>query len=121
MYITLLELFPIVLAVFLWGIKMKNHKIWLYTDNLALVEVLNKQRSKEKKVMILIRRLVLKCMQYNILFKSKHISGVKNDLADSLSRLQIKRFQQLTKQQGLVINRHPTTVPVEFLPENWQI
>ena len=71
--------------------------------------------------MILIRKLVLKCMQYNILFKSKHISGVKNDLADSLSRLQIKRFQQLTKQQGLVINRHPTTVPVEFLPENWQI
>ena len=106
--ITLLELSPIVLTVFLWGNKMKNHKIWLYIDNLALVEVLNKQQSKEKKVMILMRKLVLKCMQYNILFNSKHISGVKNDLADSLSRLQINRFQQLTKQQGLVINRHPT-------------
>ena len=39
--------------------------------------------------MFFVRRLVLICLEYNIVFKAKHIAGVKNRLADSLSRLQV--------------------------------
>ena len=33
--------------------------------------------------------MVLICLTHNILFKAKHIPGVQNKLADSLSRLQV--------------------------------
>jgi len=42
------------------------------------VYVLNKQSSLEPKVMILIRKLVLLTLQYNILFKACHLPGKEN-------------------------------------------
>ena len=45
--------------------------------------------------MSFVRRLLLVCSQNNILFLARHVPGIKNDLADSLSRLQIHRFQCL--------------------------
>ena len=57
--ITLLELMPILLALETWGYKMKNSVVVLYTDNEALLSVINKQSSKEKLVMVLVRRLVI--------------------------------------------------------------
>ena len=44
--------------------------------------------------------MVLICLQNNILFWAKHIPGVQNWLADSLSRLQIKRLQEHVPQDG---------------------
>ena len=41
--------------------------------------------------MILVRRLVLALMTYNILFSAEHIPGMLNILPDLLSRLQIKQ------------------------------
>ena len=45
--------------------------------------------------MFFVRKLVLICLEYNIVCKAKHIAGVKNRLADSLSRLQVQYFKQL--------------------------
>ena len=55
----LLELMPILLALETWGYKMKNSVVVLHTDNEALVSVINKQSSKEKLVMVLVRWLVV--------------------------------------------------------------
>lgn len=52
----LLELFPIVIAVEMWGHKMSNHKIVFHSDKLATVCVLNKQTSKDLSMMKLVRR-----------------------------------------------------------------
>ena len=41
--IAILEFFPIVLSLFLWGHEMKNRCILFFTDNEALVHVINKQ------------------------------------------------------------------------------
>ena len=57
--ITLLELMPILLALETWGYKMKNSVVVLHTDNEALVSVINKQSSKGKLVMVLVRWLVV--------------------------------------------------------------
>ena len=43
--ITFLELFPIVIALELWGHLWKNHSIVFYTDNEALTFIINKQSS----------------------------------------------------------------------------
>ena len=41
--IAILEFFPIVLSLCLWGDKMRNHSFLFFTDNNALVHVINKQ------------------------------------------------------------------------------
>ena len=74
--ITILELFPIVLATEIWGDIMRNNCIVFFSDNHAVVDIINKQTSRESKIMVLVRRLVLNCLKYNILYKSKHIPGI---------------------------------------------
>ena len=63
---------------------MSNKRITSFTDNAALVDVINKQTSKESKVMVLVRHLVLTCLRHNILFRAKHIPGFLNLQADHL-------------------------------------
>lgn len=108
--ITLLELYPIVVAVSVWGHLWKNHCVRFFTDNLALVYILNRQTSKDKQIMKLVRKLVLACLKHNILFKSSHVEGCKNVLADALSRLQVDEFRRLSPGS----KAHPTPVPKEL-------
>ena len=91
--VTILELFPSVLATEIWGAIMRNHCIVFFSDNHAVVDIVNKQTSREPKIMVFVRRLVLNCLKYNILFKSKHISDILNRECDSLSRLQVDKFK----------------------------
>ena len=93
--IAFLELYPIVIAVKLWGINMANKKILFRSDNAAVVSVINRRTSKCPKVMSLVRVLVLECLRYNIVFNAKHIPGVYNSIADALSRFQVHRFHKL--------------------------
>ena len=65
--ISFLELFPITLVVHIWGATLANSCVLFFTDNAALVDIINKQTSKHKQVMILIRDLVLSCLKYNII------------------------------------------------------
>ena len=90
-----LELFPIVVAMMIWGHKLTNSKVIFNCDNMAVVNMISQQTSRDPDCMTLIRKMVLICLRHNILFKSKHISGSKNLLADSLSRLQIQKFKTL--------------------------
>jgi hypothetical protein len=51
--ITFLEMIPIALSVFLWGV-FKRKKIAFHVDNLAVVTVLNSKSSKSPRVMNLV-------------------------------------------------------------------
>ena len=64
-----------------------------FTDNEALVHVVNKQTCHDKDLMFFERNLVLVCLNYNICFKAKHAPGLQNKLADSLSQLQLQIFK----------------------------
>ena len=55
---------------------MTNRCVLFLTDNAALVDIINKETSKHKLVMILLRDLVLSCLRYNILFRARHVSGL---------------------------------------------
>ena len=91
--ITVKELYPIVLALELWGKKLQNKSIMFNCDNEALVFVLNKQSSKDPQIMYLVRRLVLLSLSFTILFKSTHLLGRCNVISDVLSRLQVSKFR----------------------------
>ena len=93
--IAFLELFPIVLAVQVWGSLMANMRIIFFSDNAALVDIVNKQTSRHKDIMVLLKDLVLSCLRHNILFQARHIPGLQNSSADYLSRSQVVNFKDI--------------------------
>ena len=85
------------------------------SDNESVVHVINKQTAKDTKMLELLRAMVLICLRNNILFWARHIPGVKNVLADSLSRLQVDKFHTLSRGMDPI----PTPLAAHLLPENW--
>lgn len=108
--VTFLELVPIVLAFFVWKEFLSREKVILYTDNQALVSVLNTKTSKSKKVMMFLRPLVLISMKLQIQFKAIHIEGKRNSAADALSRLQFAKFHQMVPEA----DGSPMPIPLSF-------
>lgn len=109
--ITFLELVPVVMALYAWAPHFQNKKILFRIDNEALCVVINKRTSKSKLVMQLIRPLVLFTLCNNTQFKAKHIPGTSNQIADSLSRFQERRFRNVAPYADL----SPTPIPISFL------
>lgn len=105
--ITMLELFPIVVAVFIWGDQLRNKKLRFYCDNQAVVQVLNTMTSKSKLVLALLRVLTLQCLRFNCLIKASHVPGTKNEICDALSRFQFHKFSTLAPNS----DSNPTPVP----------
>ena len=116
-HITVLELYPIVAAVVVWAKLLSNRCVVFFTDNSAVVEIINKQTSKDKTVMCLLRKLVITCLTHNILFKAKHIPGKHNISADLLSRLQVEAFHRINPLSQAT----PVHLPEDILPQNWKI
>ena len=108
-----LELFPIVVAVSLWGKSLSCKRVVLRCDNEAVVTILNKQTSKCPLIMRLMRFLVLQCLKLNLIFKAIHVPGKENNIADSLSRFQMARFAEMAPEAA----GEPAVVP-NFL---WKI
>ena len=111
------EVFPIVIALRIWGPLMADRCIIFRTDNAAFVDIINQQTSKPKLVMALVRDLVLTSLQYNIVFRTKHIKGVHNTLADHISRFLVDKFQELYPG----VDPQPASVPERLLPESWSL
>ena len=95
---------------------MSNQCVLFFTDNEALVHVINKQSCKDKPLMSFVRKLVSICLRHNIVFKAKHIPGIYNNLADSLSRLQVQTFRRLAPAH---MDQCPTEIPRFLQPQNW--
>ena len=115
--ITVLEFYPIVLALHLWGVQLSNKCVVLHTDNQALVSIINRRTSRDKACMHLLRKLVLFCMRNNILFQAQHIPGLLNLQADALSRLQITRFRAVST--GFHMDPEPTRIEACLHHANW--
>ena len=115
--ITFLELFPILIAVYVFGEEFKNTSVIFHTDNQAIVHVLNTQTSKEKHVMVLIRNLVLVCLARNIKFSSQHVIGITNVLPDRLSRFQVT--PSMLREYGM--KPLPERIPQHLLPCNFKL
>ena len=94
--VAVLELYPIMAAVHVWGEAWANKSVCFFTENEALVPMINNQTSLELHIMASLRPLVLACLHFNINFAARHIPGRINTLADKLSRSQVDEFRQLT-------------------------
>lgn len=63
-----------------------------------------------------VRKLVLMCLEDNVIFQAKHIKGSKNVPADSLSGLQIGKFMELAPGD---MDKVQTDIPFHLPPQNW--
>ena len=106
-HITVMEMYPITAAVETWVRHLRNHCILFFSDNQAVVDIISKLTSKDKNIMILVRRLIVCAMKFNFLFRAKHIPGVHNVTADLLSRFQFTKAKQqapwLEDQQTVIV------------------
>jgi hypothetical protein len=89
--ITVLELYPILVLIATFGNRINNSTILFHSDNIGVVDIINKQSSSSKKPMIMniVRPLVLLLMEFNIQLRSTHIMGSRNTLCDLISRFQV--------------------------------
>ena len=111
-HITIKELYPIVLALSLWGHTLQNRRVRFHTDNQACVHIINSQTSKDKHIMHLVRHLVSVSLKHNILFRAEHIPGRHNVISDLLSRFQFQKAAQLAPW----LNNAPTAIPAPLAP-----
>lgn len=101
------EFLAIVVAVDIWHSLLSNRCIQFFSDNTAVVFVVNKLSSADKLMMNLMRRLMITVLKYNISFTASHISGIHNKAADLLSRLQVTEFQRKFPH----MEPYPTPIP----------
>ena len=117
LHITVLEAYPLLALIGTFGLKLKNSHIKFYCDNKAVVEIINKQSSKDKHVMNIVRPLVLMLLKLNIHFVAEHIPGVDNILSDSISRFQ----QTPSLLDSYNMKQVASIIPEDILPSNLTI
>ena len=109
-----LELYAVCIGVYIWAERFRNLRLMLHCDNISVVEMINQTASKCKRCMRLIHLIVLKCLEFNFRLYSVYVKSAKNDLADSLSRLQFDRFKKLTENKRMQLHAEP--LPKQLWP-----
>lgn len=115
--IAVLDLLPLVLTMHKSGHLMADECAIFFTDNAAIIDIINKQTSKYHSIMVLIGDLVLSCRGHNVLFHAKYIPGFYNTQADYILRSQVGKFKELSPD----VDKNPTTVPINLLPKSWSL
>ena len=114
--INYLELYALTVALAIWIPKLKNQKIYIFCDNMSVVQMVNSSSSKCKNCMVLIRIITLKALTFNVKLSVKHVPGKLNQFSDWLSRLEYKKFRQHARSIKKKFNNEPVTIPTELWP-----
>ena len=114
--IEFLELFALTARVLNWCERFANKRIIIFCDNQSVVQMVNNSSAKCKNCMVLIRILVLQGLIHNVCIFAQHMRGLANDLADSLSRGDLRRFHTLAVSKNLKFCKFDTKVPQSIWP-----
>ena len=107
-----LELYGVMMAVYLWIDQFQNRRICLFCDNISVVHMINNSSSKYKNCMVLIRIIPLMSMTKNVRVFAKYVTSKDNAKADALSQLNFSKFWAL--DPGMSPN--PTKLPDDLWP-----
>jgi hypothetical protein len=80
------ELFAMVYALSLYAPYLRGRSVLLWSDNMADVFIINKQKTRCPHLLALLRALYATAAHYRIRIRAQHIRGRDNILADLLSR-----------------------------------
>ena len=111
-----LELYAVCMAIFIWIDYFRNFRLVLYCDNETVCGMLNQTTSGCKHCMVLLRKLMVKCLESNTRVFAEHVRTADNGLSDSLSRLQFKRFLRLAADKHKIMEVLPHPLSEELWP-----
>lgn len=111
--IAVLELYPIYAAIHQWTKDLSDQTIAVYTDNKAVVEVLNRLYAKDKHLRCFLKPIALWVLNRNLVIRAVHIEGKENIGPDLISRGKhidfLKKFPQM--------NNYPDKLDKDLRPE----
>ena len=110
-----LELYAVAVGVLNWVHRYQNRRIILFCDNISVVYMINRSTSTCSHCLKLIRLIVLYGMRFNTRVFANYVNTKANALADSLSRLNFKKFERLSYDN---MERKNTPIPRELWPMN---
>ena len=108
------ELYAILVACSTWGEAWQRKRILFHCDNASVVAIWQTGSCKSRPLMTLVRTLFFIAAKGNFHISITHIAGVRNCIADHLSRLSMQGFRQLAPAANLLPT--PVTIPVLLMP-----
>ena len=103
--IAYLEILAVMVALKIWGPRLRGKYFWIHVDNEAVASVLNTGASRDSTLQDTLREIALIAAKYQFVIKAKHISGVSNRVPDWLSRWDEpeakKAFREYSKDSGI--------------------
>ena len=107
-----LEHYALCVGIFTSANQLRDTRIVVFCDNMAVVHMINDTSSSCKNCMYLIRKLMLNNLIYNRRVFAKYISTKANSRADVLSRGLIGKYFKLAPHS----NKTPDPIPEELWP-----
>lgn len=104
--IAYLELIPILVAAAIWGESWQGSHVTCFSDNEAVVRIINKTAAKDQTLAHLLCCLSFYTAYFNFTLSAVHIAGANNTAADALSRNDLTSFFRSLPQPN------PTPTPV---------
>ena len=117
--IAIKELVPIVLAGKMWGESWKRKRILFKCDNMAVVQCLKNGTCRDRHLAYLLRELSILAILANFTFTAVHLPGVKNQLADALSRFDFQAFFEAVPTAAAVSEEIPQNFLHRLLFPPW--
>ena len=110
----------ITLALHIWGPTMANGWVLFFTDNAALVDIINKRTPKKLTVHDSFYVTLYSAAKYLAgggyhIFSSQPRPRLKEE--SCISRLQIEGFNELSPEEDNFL----TAVPTNLQPESWSL
>lgn len=86
------ETLAIILAAKRWAPQWANHRVLIHSDNQAAVHIINKGTTANALIMEELRDLFWLSARHNFHITALHIEGLRNTVAEALSRLHEPQF-----------------------------
>lgn len=80
------ELFAVLAAIVTYGERIRDQSLLIMIDNQSDSHVINRQRTKSRRIAGILRRIFAELLALNISIRAIHRKGEANGLADFLSR-----------------------------------
>ena len=93
--INVLELFPILAAIQVWGPRLRGHLVNIFTDNTQVLHMLRNLSSTNVTCLGFLHELFWLCAEYDIDIDTSYINTKENIIADTLSRIAYRRTSRV--------------------------
>ena len=105
------ELIPIIIATGVWGEHWKGRAVCCRCDNQAVVAALNARSCRESHIMHMLRCLFFIEAHFQCSLHAQYINTRDNNIADDLSRNNMRSFHSAMPQADL----NPAIIPPSFI------